>query len=81
MCADKLHEHDLPAEVECGDQPIVSTRDIKADAETAIPLEPWYRLVKAANWTSMNDFRIRFQSELNQLAREGLGFVLQQLFD
>jgi mRNA interferase HigB len=25
--------------------------------ETAIPLERWYRLVKAANWTSMDDIR------------------------
>lgn len=23
--------------------------------ETAVPLERWYRLVKAANWTSMDD--------------------------
>jgi hypothetical protein len=34
MGADKLHEHDLPAEVECGDQPIVSTSDIEADTIT-----------------------------------------------
>jgi mRNA interferase HigB len=25
--------------------------------ETAVPLERWYRLVKAANWTSMDDVR------------------------
>jgi mRNA interferase HigB len=25
--------------------------------ETTIPLERWYRLVKAANWTSMDDIR------------------------
>jgi mRNA interferase HigB len=25
--------------------------------ETAVPLERWYRLVKAANWTSMDDIR------------------------
>jgi mRNA interferase HigB len=25
--------------------------------KTAIPLERWYRLVKAANWTSMDDIR------------------------
>ena len=25
--------------------------------ETAIPLERWYRLVEAANWTSMDDIR------------------------
>src|SRR5438445_7460489 len=24
---------------------------------TAVPLERWYRLVKAANWTSMDDIR------------------------
>jgi mRNA-degrading endonuclease HigB of HigAB toxin-antitoxin module len=29
----------------------------RAHAETAIPLERWYRLVKAANWTSMDDIR------------------------
>jgi mRNA interferase HigB len=28
-----------------------------AHPETAIPLERWYRLVKAANWTSMDDIR------------------------
>jgi mRNA interferase HigB len=26
-------------------------------SETEIPLERWYRLVKAANWTSMDDVR------------------------
>jgi mRNA interferase HigB len=25
--------------------------------ETAVPLERWYRLVKAANWKSMDDIR------------------------
>ena len=25
--------------------------------ETTIPLERWYRLVKAANWSSMDDIR------------------------
>ena len=25
--------------------------------ETSVPLERWYRLVKAANWTSMDDVR------------------------
>jgi mRNA interferase HigB len=25
--------------------------------ETTVPLERWYRLVKAANWTSMDDIR------------------------
>jgi mRNA interferase HigB len=25
--------------------------------ETSVPLERWYRLVKAANWTSMDDIR------------------------
>ena len=25
--------------------------------ETAVPLERWYRLIKAANWTSMDDIR------------------------
>ena len=25
--------------------------------ETAVPLERWYRFVKAANWTSMDDVR------------------------
>jgi mRNA interferase HigB len=25
--------------------------------ETTIPLERWYRLVKAANWTSIDDIR------------------------
>lgn len=25
--------------------------------ETAVPLERWYRLVKTANWTSMDDIR------------------------
>ena len=29
----------------------------RANPETTIPLERWYRLVKAANWTSMNDIR------------------------
>ena len=29
----------------------------RAHPETAIPLERWYRLVKAANWTSMDDIR------------------------
>jgi mRNA interferase HigB len=29
----------------------------RAHAETAIPLERWYRLVKTANWTSMDDIR------------------------
>ena len=29
----------------------------RAHPETTIPLERWYRLVKAANWTSMNDIR------------------------
>ena len=29
----------------------------RVHAETAIPLERWYRLVKAANWTSMDDIR------------------------
>ena len=28
-----------------------------AHPETAVPLERWYRLVKAANWTSMEDIR------------------------
>ena len=27
----------------------------RAHPETAIPLERWYRLVKAANWNSMDD--------------------------
>ena len=26
--------------------------------ETAVPLERWYRLIKAANWTSMDDIRL-----------------------
>jgi mRNA interferase HigB len=25
--------------------------------ETAVPLERWYRLIKAANWSSMNEAR------------------------
>jgi mRNA interferase HigB len=25
--------------------------------QTAVPLERWYRLIKAANWTSMDDIR------------------------
>lgn len=29
----------------------------RVHAETAIPLERWYRLVRAANWTSMDDIR------------------------
>ena len=29
----------------------------RAHPETAIPLERWYRLVKSANWTSMDDIR------------------------
>jgi mRNA interferase HigB len=29
----------------------------RAHPETAVPLERWYRLIKAANWTSMDDIR------------------------
>ena len=29
----------------------------RAHPETAVPLERWYRLVKAANWASMDDIR------------------------
>jgi mRNA interferase HigB len=29
----------------------------KMHPETAAPLERWYRLVRAANWTSMDDVR------------------------
>jgi|SRR6476646_10326239 mRNA interferase HigB len=29
----------------------------KTHPETAVPLERWYRLVKAASWTSMDDIR------------------------
>src|SRR5947208_17146626 len=32
--ADKLHEHDLPTEVECGDQSVVSTSNLEAHAIT-----------------------------------------------
>jgi mRNA interferase HigB len=29
----------------------------KTHPETAVPLERWYRLVKAASWTSLDDIR------------------------
>ena len=29
----------------------------RAHPQTAVPLERWYRLVAAANWTSMDDIR------------------------
>src|SRR6478736_10079643 len=29
----------------------------RTHSETEIPLDRWYRLVKAANWTSMDDVR------------------------
>jgi mRNA interferase HigB len=34
--------------------------------ETAIPLERWYRLVEAANWTSMDDIRRAAPKVLNR---------------
>jgi hypothetical protein len=36
--ADKFREHDLPAEIECGDQPVVSASDFKAGTITIEPL-------------------------------------------
>ena len=29
----------------------------RAHPQTAVPLERWYRLIKAANWISMDDIR------------------------
>jgi mRNA interferase HigB len=29
----------------------------RAHPESAVPIERWYRLVRAANWTSMDDIR------------------------
>ena len=43
--------------------------------ETAIPLERWYRLVKAANWTSMDDIR-RAAPKSKVLNRDRVRFEL-----
>jgi hypothetical protein len=40
MSPDELDEHDLPAEIECGDQPVVSAGNLKAGA-VAIAF-PWW---------------------------------------
>jgi hypothetical protein len=34
VCPDELDEHDLPAEIECGNQPLVSASDLEAGALT-----------------------------------------------
>ena len=41
--------------------------------ETAVPLERWYRLVKAANWSSMDDIR-RVSPKANVLNRDRARF-------
>jgi mRNA interferase HigB len=47
----------------------------RAHPETAIPLERWYRLIRAANWSSMEDIR-RAAPKAKALNRERVRFEI-----
>jgi hypothetical protein len=74
---DKLHEHDLPAEVECGDQSVVSSSDFKAGTITIehlgfrrgaanvvhrVPIRGLYQLIP----TVKRDFRFGMHAGIGQ---------------